>query len=53
MCGISGIIYKLDFSKDIFPVGSDLVKMLESMTHRGRDFSGVTVSGVRLVRLQI
>ena len=48
MCGIGGIMYKLDSSKDMFPVGSDLVKMLESMTHRGRDSSGVTVSGVRL-----
>ena len=27
------------------PIGEDLVKMLESMTHRGKDSSGVTVAG--------
>ena len=48
MCGLSGIMYKKSRSEGLAPVGSDLVKMLESMTHRGRDSSGVTVAGERL-----
>ena len=48
MCGISGIIYKTSRSRGSAPIGEDLVKMLESMTHRGRDSSGVTVAGEKL-----
>ena len=45
MCGISGIMYKKSRSQGLAPIGEDLVKMLESLTHRGKDSSGVTVSG--------
>ena len=45
MCGVSGILYKKATGSGFAPVGSDLVKMLESMTHRGRDSSGITVVG--------
>ena len=48
MCGISGVMYKKSRSQGLAPVGADLVKMLESMTHRGRDSSGVTVVGEQL-----
>ena len=48
MCGISGIMYKTSRSKGLAPIGEQLVNMLESMTHRGKDSSGVTVSGERL-----
>ena len=48
MCGISGIMYKTSRSRGSGPIGDDLVKMLESMTHRGRDSSGVTVAGEKL-----
>ena len=47
MCGISGIMYKACQSRGSAPVGADLVKMLESLTHRGRDSSGITVAGER------
>ena len=45
MCGISGIMHKRSRSQGQARIGADLVKMLESMTHRGRDSSGVTVAG--------
>ena len=45
MCGVSGILYKNSDAGGSFPVGQDLVKMLESMTHRGKDSSGITVVG--------
>ena len=45
MCGISGIIYKNAGSDGPGPVGADLVKMLDSLAHRGRDSTGVTVVG--------
>jgi glutamate synthase domain-containing protein 1 len=48
MCGISGIMYKSSRSRGTAPIGDDLVKMLESMTHRGRDSSGVTVAGEQI-----
>ena len=48
MCGISGIMYKNCGSQGLAPIGESLVKMLESMTHRGRDSSGVTVAGEKL-----
>ena len=44
MCGVSGILYK-DFDAGLAPVGKDLVKMLEPLTHRGKDSSGITVVG--------
>jgi glutamine phosphoribosylpyrophosphate amidotransferase len=45
MCGISGIMYKNSLSQGSASVGKDLVSMLESLAHRGRDSSGVTVVG--------
>ena len=48
MCGISGIIYKKSRSEGLAPIGEDLVKMLDSLAHRGRDSTGVTVVGEEL-----
>jgi glutamate synthase domain-containing protein 1 len=48
MCGISGIMYKNSRSQGVAPIGDALVKMLESLTHRGKDSSGVTVAGEHL-----
>ena len=45
MCGVGGILYKKIGSQGQAPIGEDLVKMLESMTHRGKDSSGFTVVG--------
>ena len=45
MCGVSGILYKSSGAHNLAPIGEDLVKMLESMTHRGKDSSGITVVG--------
>ena len=45
MCGISGIIHKNSTVERPADVGAELVKMLESMTHRGKDSSGITVAG--------
>ena len=45
MCGIGGIMYKKSPAKGSAPVGHQLVKMLESLAHRGRDSTGVTVAG--------
>ena len=45
MCGISGLMYKKSRSQGRAPIGENLVRMLESMTHRGKDSSGVTVVG--------
>lgn len=45
MCGIGGILYKPASGKRTESVGSQLVSMLDSMAHRGRDSTGVTVSG--------
>ena len=45
MCGVSGILYKNSGAHSLAPIGEDLVKMLESMTHRGKDSSGITVAG--------
>ena len=45
MCGVSGILYKKATGAGFAPIGDDLVKMLESMTHRGKDSSGITVVG--------
>ena len=45
MCGVSGILYKNSSSQNLAPIGEDLIKMLEPMTHRGRDSSGVAVVG--------
>ena len=46
MCGIIGVIYKNTESAGLASVGSDLIKMLESLEHRGRDSTGITVGGV-------
>ena len=45
MCGVGGILYKKIGSTGKAPVGEHLVKMLESMTHRGKDSSGFTIVG--------
>ena len=45
MCGISGIIHKKAPSEGLAPIGEELVKMLDSLKHRGIDSSGVTVAG--------
>ena len=45
MCGVGGILYKKIGSQGQAPIGEDLVKMLESMTHRGKDSSGFTIVG--------
>ena len=45
MCGVSGILYKNSSIQGLAPVGDALVTMLESMTHRGKDSSGLTVVG--------
>ena len=46
MCGVSGILHKSAGSATgLSPVGDQLIRMLEPMTHRGRDSSGVTVVG--------
>ena len=45
MCGVSGIIYKNARSDGPGPVGADLVKMLDSLAHRGRDSTGLTIVG--------
>lgn len=45
MCGVSGIIHKNSSGNNRPDVGGELVKMLESMTHRGMDSCGITVAG--------
>ena len=48
MCGIAGIMYKESRLTGLAPIGDELVKMLETMVHRGHDSAGVTVSGESL-----
>ena len=48
MCGIAGIMYKHTDSSGLAPVGNELIKMLETMVHRGLDSAGVTVAGESL-----
>ena len=38
-------MYKRSGSEGLAPVGAELVKMLEAMSHRGKDSSGVTIAG--------
>jgi glutamate synthase domain-containing protein 1 len=45
MCGIAGIMYKESRLTGLAPIGDELVKMLETMVHRGHDSAGVTISG--------
>jgi len=45
MCGISGIMYKKSSDRDSAPIGSELVKMLDALAHRGRDSTGITIAG--------
>ncbi len=46
MCGVSGILHKNRSSRDsLAPVGDELVRMLEPLTHRGKDSSGIAVVG--------
>ena len=48
MCGISGIMYMNSGRNGVANVGSDLVKMLDALAHRGRDSTGFTVVGEQL-----
>ena len=49
MCGVSGILHKnVSVRTGLASVGDELVRMLEPMTHRGRDSSGITVVGEQL-----
>ncbi|MCH8230258.1 MAG: class II glutamine amidotransferase [Chloroflexi bacterium] len=48
MCGIAGIMYKDSRSTGLAPIGEELIKMLETMVHRGHDSAGVTVAGESL-----
>ena len=48
MCGISGIMYMNSGRNGAANVGSDLVKMLDALAHRGRDSTGFTVVGEQL-----
>ena len=48
MCGVSGILYKNSSPQVPAPIGEDLVKMLEALTHRGKDSSGIAVMGEEL-----
>ena len=45
MCGISGIMYMNSGQDALANIGGDLVKMLDSLSHRGRDSTGFTVVG--------
>jgi glutamate synthase domain-containing protein 1 len=45
MCGVSGIFHKKATPGRPAPIGRDLVRMLDSMAHRGRDSTGFTVAG--------
>ncbi len=46
MCGVSGILHKTRTpGGGLAPVGDQLIRMLEPLTHRGRDSSGVTIVG--------
>lgn len=45
MCGVSGILHKRTRSEGLAPVGEELTRMLDSLAHRGRDSSGVTIAG--------
>ena len=45
MCGISGIVHKKASFDRPAPIGRDLVRMLDSLAHRGRDSTGFTVAG--------
>ena len=46
MCGVSGILHKNLAAEDGLPsIGDQLIRMLEPLTHRGRDSSGVTIVG--------
>ncbi len=48
MCGVSGILHKTPaVSGALPPVGDQLIRMLEPLTHRGKDSSGVTIVGER------
>ena len=52
MCGVSGILHKSHKSGEdvtgLAPIGDQLIRMLEPMTHRGMDSSGVTIVGEQL-----
>ncbi len=45
MCGIGGIVHKKASRDRPAPIGRELVGMLDSLAHRGRDSTGLTVAG--------
>ena len=45
MCGLCGIMYKKSNLDSPTPIGAHLVKMLDSLVHRGADSTGVTIAG--------
>ena len=45
MCGVCGIMLKRGEPGGLAPVGDYLVKMLDSLAHRGSDSTGVAVAG--------
>ena len=45
MCGLCGIMYKKNDLDSPSPIGAHLVKMLDSLVHRGADSTGVTIAG--------
>ena len=45
MCGVCGILHKGGAGAGPAPIGNYLVKMLDSLAHRGTDSTGVTVAG--------
>ena len=45
MCGVCGIVYKQSAAERQAPIGAQMVKMLESLVHRGADSTGVTIAG--------
>ena len=45
MCGIGGIVHKRASRGSPAPIGRELLGMLDSLAHRGRDSTGLTVAG--------
>jgi glutamate synthase domain-containing protein 1 len=45
MCGIGGVLHKNAGAGALAPIGTELVRMMEAMKHRGMDSTGLTVAG--------
>lgn len=45
MCGVCGIVYKRSSVENQAPIGAQILKMLDSLVHRGADSTGLTISG--------